>query len=194
MKKLLTAVVLTASFGAIKVNAQSLEIIPKAGISVSSQMIKDVNGEKFKVGFQGGVGFNISTGKGGFSVQPELNFLSKGMAIKGTGAKKEKFNLNYLEIPVLAKYSFGPVYVNAGPAIGLKLGESKAIKKEYGAIKKIDFGVQLGAGVALPAGPGKVIVDARYALGLSNISDVKGTEIKNRGFIASIGYAIPLGK
>lgn len=194
MKKVLAAVILTVGLGAAKVNAQSLEIIPKAGLSINNQAIKGFNGERSKVGFQGGVGFNILTGKGGFSVQPELNFISKGMALKGAGKKNEKYNLNYLEIPVLAKYSFGPVFVNAGPSLGLRLGENNKIKNEYGALKKIDFGVQFGAGVALPAGPGKFIIDARYSLGLSNISDVKGSEIKNRGFIASIGYAIPLGK
>ena len=43
-------------------------------------------------------------------------------------------------------------------------------------------------------GPGKLIVDGRYNLGLSNISDVKGENIKNRGFVFSLGYAIPIGK
>lgn len=36
----------------------------------------------------------------------------------------------------------------------------------------------MGLGAAISAGPGKLIVDGRYNLGLSNISDVKGENIK----------------
>ena len=194
MKKLLSAIVVAMTFGTLTANAQSVEIIPKVGINLSNQAIKDINGEKSKLGFQGGVGFNFATGKGGFSIQPELNFVNKGMAMKTTANKKENFNMSYLELPVLAKYSLGPIYVNAGPSVGLRVGQNKLVKNELGTTKKIDFGVQFGAGLALPAGPGKFIVDARYSLGLSNISNVNGTNIKNRGFMASIGYAIPLSK
>ncbi|MFV0529812.1 MAG: porin family protein [Flavobacteriales bacterium] len=189
MKKLVLAA--TLIMGAIGVNAQSLEIIPKAGINIASQAIKGASNEKSKVGFQGGVGLNILTGAGGFSVQPELNFVSKGTSFKTRG-KKENYNLNYLELPVLAKYSFGQVYVNAGPSIGFLLGQSDKSKVAIGEMKKIDFGIQMGAGVAIPAGPGKVIVDGRYNLGLSNISDVKSADIKNRGIMVSVGYAIAL--
>lgn len=49
----------------------------------------------------------------------------------------------------------------------------------------------MGAGLAIPVGLGKVILDARYVLGLTNISDVKGANIENRGVVISAGYAIP---
>lgn len=194
MKKLLAALAITFTAGIFNVQAQTVELIPKAGINLGKQAINQLTGEKSKLGFQGGLGFNIQAGNSGFSVQPEINFISKGVAFKTANNKKQNYNINYLEVPLLAKYSFGPVYVNAGPSLGLRLGESKLVNANYGELKKIDFGVQMGAGVAIPAGPGKFIIDGRYALGLRNISKVKGSEIKNRGLIASIGYAIPLGK
>ncbi|RZK93209.1 MAG: PorT family protein [Pedobacter sp.] len=187
MKKLILASVLFLAGTAVK--AQQVSLIPKAGINISKQAIQDIDGEKMKVGFQGGVGFNIATGKN-FSVQPELNYISKGTKFEA-GNINRKLNLNYLEIPVLAKYSFGPAYVNAGPSIGLLISKKDEVRQNYGTeLKKLDFGVQMGAGLALPLGIGKVIVDGRYALGLSELS--KNVNVKNRGIIASLGYSIPL--
>ncbi|UKB79582.1 porin family protein [Chryseobacterium sp. MEBOG07] len=168
-----------------------IELIPKAGINFANQSIKNVNGEKSKVSFQAGLGVNIQTGVKNFSIQPEVNFISKGTKFKNSFGN-ETYNFNYIEVPVLAKYSFGPVYVNAGPSIGFLMGKSDKIKAAYGKTKTIDFGVQMGAGIAIPAGPGKMIIDGRYNLGLSNISDEKGVDVKNRGFTVSLGYAIPL--
>lgn len=168
-----------------------IELIPKAGITIATQSIKNMDGEKSKTSFQAGLGVNIQTGLQNFSVQPEVNFISKGTRIKNHFGN-QTYNLNYIEIPVLAKYSFGPVYVNAGPSIGFLVGKSDKIKAAYGKTKTLDFGLQMGAGVAIPAGPGKLIVDGRYNLGLSNISDEKGVNVKNRGFAVSLGYAIPL--
>lgn len=168
-----------------------IELIPKAGITIATQSIKNMDGEKSKTSFQAGLGVNIQTGLQNFSVQPEVNFISKGTRIKNHFGN-QTYNFNYIEIPVLAKYSFGPVYVNAGPSIGFLVGKSDKIKAAYGKTKTLDFGLQMGAGVAIPGGPGKLIVDGRYNLGLSNISDEKGVNVKNRGFAVSLGYAIPL--
>lgn len=187
MKKIIAITAFMLFFVGIK--AQNVEIIPKAGINIATQSMK--GDKKAKVGFQGGVGINFLTGLSGFSVQPELNFISKGASFKTTSGR-EKLNLNYLELPVLAKYSFGPVYLNAGPSLGLRLGQGDKEKATYGAMKKLDFGLQMGGGVAIAAGLGKIILDARYVLGLTNISDVKGVNIKNRGVQVSVGYAIPL--
>lgn len=173
----------------IGVNAQNVEIIPKVGINIATQSIKGGD-EKAKVGFQGGVGVNFHTGLSGFSIQPELNFISKGTSLK-TSLGREHLNVNYLELPVLVKYSFGPVYLNVGPSLGLRLGQANKEKVAYGAMKKLDFGLQMGGGLAIPLGPGKVIIDARYVLGLTNTSAVKGANIKNRGIALSAGYAIP---
>lgn len=74
------------------------------------------------------------------------------------------------------------------------MGQSNKVKEALGKTKSVDFGLQMGLGAAISAGPGKLIVDGRYNLGLSNISDVKGENIKNRGFVFSLGYAIPIGK
>ncbi|BAP29479.1 uncharacterized protein CHSO_0442 [Chryseobacterium sp. StRB126] len=196
MKKFLaiTAIVLGLGVQAqttVPKKESGIELIPKVGINIANQSIKNVNDEKSKTSFQAGLGVNIQTGIKNFSVQPEVNFISKGTKFKNSFGS-ETYNFNYIEVPVLAKYSFGPVYVNAGPSIGFLMGKNEKVKATYGKTRSIDFGLQMGAGVAIPAGPGKVIVDGRYNLGLNNISDEKGLDVKNRGFAISLGYAIPL--
>lgn len=169
--------------------AQQIEIIPKVGVNISKQSINTISGEKMKVRFQGGVGVNIFTNVNNFSIQPELNYVGKGTKIKNANVKTD-LDLNYLELPVLAKYSFGLAYINAGPSIGLLLDKESKLVEDYGEkLKRIDFGVQMGAGVAIPLGMGKVVVDARYNLGLIDIAKV--SSVKNRGIMASVGYAIP---
>lgn len=189
MKKVLLASMLGIS--ALSLKAQTVELIPKAGINISKQAISSTNGEKSKVAFQGGLGLNIHTGSGGFSIQPEINYTGKGTKLELAGRNLD-VDLNYIEIPVLAKYSFGIAYVNAGPSIGLMTDKKSAFIQNYGSEpKRFEFGVQMGAGVAFPVGIGKLVVDGRYALGLSEIS--KTANIKNRGIVASLGYAVPLG-
>ena len=184
MKKLLLIAVLAVGF--VSANAQKVELIPKAGISINRQ---DISGKKTKVGFQGGMGVNITTGLKNFSVQPELNYVQKGTKIKGVDGKST-YKFNYLEVPVLAKYSFGPVYVDAGPSLGLRIARNDNAKT-FTDTKRLDFGVQGGLGVAVPAGPGKIVLDGRYDLGLTKVGEYNGDSGKNRGCTVSLGYAIP---
>lgn len=187
MKKLVLAAGLLVSVQLVK--AQDIQLIPKAGLSFSRQSISNMDGEKSKAGFTAGLGVNVGLKNSAFSIQPELNYVSAGTKIKNDN---NKYNLNYLELPILVKYSFGPVYINAGPSIGLTVGGMNKMETFYQAkVQKLNFGVQMGGGLAIPVGNGTVLVDARYALGLTDVSKGPAT-VKNRGFIATVGYAIPL--
>ncbi|MEL5901563.1 hypothetical protein AAEZ35_03840 [Elizabethkingia anophelis subsp. anophelis] len=77
MKKVLLAVAFTFGIGAISVSAQSIELIPKAGINVATQSIKSIGGEKSKVGFQAGLGVNIPVGTDGFLFSRNLTIYRK---------------------------------------------------------------------------------------------------------------------
>ena len=80
-------------------------IIPKAGASLSYFTNTDAQSDS-KFGFIVGVGFNLPLGEGAFSIQPELNFIQKGDKAEQDGTS-EKLTLNYIELPVLVKASFG---------------------------------------------------------------------------------------
>ncbi|HEY9046312.1 MAG TPA: porin family protein [Ohtaekwangia sp.] len=203
MKKLLLVVALIVAVSA----SYAQSIIPKAGLSLSKIHGNDASGTDSKAGLTLGVGFNLPLGEGAFSIQPELNYIQKGFKASEDGGTA-KLNLNYLELPVLVKASFGDVtkfYVNAGPSIAY--GLSGKVSYEEGNMKfsskvkfgdgdaedivyinnKIDLGVQFGGGVLIA---GKVMVDVRYGLGLTKLSD--DTEVKNGGFQFTVGLPISL--
>ncbi len=178
--------------------------------------------KKMRIGaaFGGFIEYSINDN---FAIQPEFLYTMKG--VKGEFEEEDPYTgetvkvkgtikLNYLEIPVLAKLSIPtqgsikPVFL-LGPALALKLsaktkGEAKGETiDESGSedissdVKDFDFGVVVGAGVDYElASGGKVTVDGRYTLGLTNVSDIEGAEedldAKNAVISVMIGYLFPL--
>ena len=224
MKKVLLSILAVV---AISISTQAqISIMPKFGVTMSNfslsnaveQALTDGDGSlKSRLGLTGGVALNIGLGEM-FSIQPELNFVQKGTKISYSGIDVEgNMILNYIELPVLAKVSFGSetvkAYVNAGPSLGLGLNGKLKVEGETADIKfgdgdednvlyldnNLDFGVQFGAGVGFGVGPGQLVIDARYGLGLSNLIDATDgatkddVKSKNRVLSFSVGYMIPFG-
>lgn len=206
MKKLLfvvaALVLVTSSY------AQT--VIPRVGVTLSTWGGDDAEAygdAKSKLGFTLGAGFNMPLGEGPISLQPELNFIKKGVKFEGEDWT-ETYSLSYLEVPVLVKATFGEAtkfYVNAGPSVGFGLGGK--LKWEEGdedgdedikfgdgddedvtyVEKKTDIGLQLGGGVILGD---KIIIDIRYGLGLTDLYE--DASVKNNGFQFTVGYPIKL--
>ena len=101
-----------------------------------------------------------------------------------------QINLNYINVPVLVQYMAGSGFrIETGPQAGfLVRAENKAsgTGTEVGPnYKNIDFSWAFGAGYKFASGFG---VDARYNLGLSDVSDVSTVETKNRAFQVGVFY------
>ena len=103
--------------------------------------------------------------------------------------------LNYLEVPMLARYrvfSVGgrPVHALGGGVLAFRLsakevfsgGESEDVKDSY---EPIDFGVSVGGEVALTR---HWLVDVRYVFGVANIYNIPGFEAKFRTWQVTVGY------
>jgi opacity protein-like surface antigen len=122
---------------------------------------------------------------------------------------KIKTNLFYLDIPLTAKASFdlgdAKVFGLFGPYIGMGLtGQSKTVTTidgktekekedvEWGSekgksdLKRLDFGLTIGAGVEIDL----FQIGLGYNLGLANISPYNdgGMKINNRVIGLSVGY------
>jgi opacity protein-like surface antigen len=142
------------------------------------------------------------------SFQPELSFLQRGHrdSENEMGFRYESsMTLNYLEIPLLVRYSFptnGKISpaITAGPTVGFLLGMS-AWEKLNGVKEEIDysefyrttsFGIVLGAGVEYALPLGKVMFDIRYDLGLSNLidGDFDDYSEKSRALLFAIGFGL----
>jgi hypothetical protein len=196
---------------ALSAQAQ-VSLIPRAGITLSTISYgNEPNDQEAKIGFVGGAGLEIGIIENFFSVQPELLFIQKGEDFDTRGVET-KATLNYLELPVLAKVSFGSHaikgYLNAGPSLamgltgrqkveggeqsgetGIRFGDASSDGRRY-VDNRFDFGLQFGGGVGIGLGPGSVIADVRYGLGLTDLND--DNRSKNRVFAFTMGYSIPL--
>jgi hypothetical protein len=159
-----------------------------------------------------------------FALQPELHYLQKGAALESTTLGEDNFSVdmkvNYLELPVLAKFLIGEQHLKAdifaGPSLGYALDgkytfniggieSSEDIKfdNDYDANgekdNRIDFSAVFGAGLQLGLGKGSLLLDGRYSLDFTDFTKFENGEpagydpTYNRGVAFTLGYMLPLG-
>lgn len=161
-----------------------------------------------------------------FAFQTELNFLKKGFTTKANLDNTELFGINlpvggraetkfsYVEVPLLAKYSFGntdgfQAYLTAGPTFGYATSgriDTKArvlVDFDLGSTNinldninynRFEVGATAGAGVSYATSFGKFFADARYSQGFTELYDfpLVDEKIKNKGFGVNVGFMVPL--
>ena len=169
MKKLLLFTVI-AVFG-FTVNSQSVTFGVKAGVNFSNWGgDADTDGI---VGFYAGGLADITISEA-FHVQPELLYSGEG---------GEDAEISFLRIPVMAKYYvINGLSIQAGPNFGFKVGADDFVDD---FTKGFDVGLGLGAGYELANG---LMFDARYNIGLTDISDYDDGELKTGYFQFGLGY------
>lgn len=124
-------------------------------------------------------------------LQPEILYSMKGS--EGTAKPEDgdivldtKADLNYIEIPLLAKITvpamedLKPVVI-IGPSMAFNLSADYEWKAEEGShtmkvvgdlsdvVGSFDFGLVIGGGFEVPMGPGAITFDARYYMGLTKV-------------------------
>jgi hypothetical protein len=128
-------------------------------------------------------------------LQPEVLYTSKGAALDLQGIDS-RLVLDYLEVPVLARWALGTrMYVAAGPAVAWRLKATSRTKFSGAteeidvadSVKRYDAGVTGAVGVRF----GRFVVDGRYTHGLLDIdTDASdGVSVRNRAFTISAGIA-----
>ncbi|CAH0336514.1 hypothetical protein FVB9288_02219 [Flavobacterium sp. CECT 9288] len=200
MKKIILTVAAVFAFGFA--NAQETKFGVKGGLNLAN-ISGDVEDNSSKIGFNVG-GFVEIKVSDKFSVQPELLFSTQGTKFEesGSGFSAEvKYNLSYLNIPVMAKYYAADKFsLEFGPQIGF-LTSAKAdftatesgvtesgkedVKDDF---ESIDFGLNFGAGYDLTE---KLSLGLRYNLGLSNIGKFEAgddSKLNNSVLSLSFGY------
>ena len=160
----------------------------KAGANLAN-LTGDVEDTKMKFGFNAGAVAKISVSEA-FSVQPELVFSTQGSKFDGGGDAALKFN--YINLPILAQYNTSGFVIETGPQFGFLMSakfddgdDDVDIKDE---LKGLDISWAIGAAYLTESGFG---VNARFNLGLSNISDSDEGKIKNS--VIQIGVFYLLG-
>lgn len=151
----------------------------KGGLNLSNLYIDDVEDENVRAGFHAGIYTQLLLAPG-FAIQPELLYATKGAkadynlaGIQG----ESKFNLNYIDLPVLLTFKLGDAAdIHIGPYISYLLGVNTSTDGDLGSSRteldrddyeKWDYG--LAGGLALNFNP--VTIGVRYNYGLNEIAD-----------------------
>ena len=105
-----------------------------------------------------------------FFIQPELLFSAQGTKVDGPVGNDTDIKLNYLNIPVLAKYYIvdKKFSVEAGPQLGVLLSAKADSQNIKDFTRSADLGFNLGAGYNFTD---NLSVGLRYTIGLSPLSD-----------------------
>jgi hypothetical protein len=124
---------------------------------------------------------------GPLAIQPEVQYSVAGGRLKSAFTNYDS-KLQYLTVPILAKLTLGPVFVEAGPQFGVLLTADQSGRMQVGlapdgtpaygnesrpatgSFKRGDFSVVGGAGLKLA---GNFSLGGRLVAGLNDINDVK---------------------
>jgi hypothetical protein len=213
-----TIVIVCAALSAVPAEGGPLSFGLKAGLDLSS--ITETpeawsEAKSFKPGLTAGA-VMIYAWDNGFGLQPELLYAQKGVSAslyEGLVDVGLDLNLSYIEIPLLAVYTF-PLegkfkpYVQAGPSVAFTL--SSELVAEVGILSGgvdfsslthvTDWGIVLGGGFGIETGSGTITFDARYTRGFTNVilsgdfeidgstQTIEGDDFKNHGMAFLIGY------
>lgn len=151
----------------------------KGGLSISNLYVDDVNDENARVGFNGGFYGQILSSDV-FAIQPEVLFSTKGSENEFGGRlfdQTVRFNLNYIDVPVLAVFKLGEsaeihlggygsflISANTKYEGDIVNGTDELDRDEF---KSYDAG--LVGGFGLNFGPAQI--GTRYNYGLVKIAD-----------------------
>lgn len=151
-----------------------------------------------------------------FALQLEVWYVEKGSGASLPAESADgDFELSYLEIPLLAqvRVPLGPdsrvtPRLFAGPSVALELDcgvsliiDGDVVNWDCDApnieVERKTTAVDLvfGAGIDIQAGPGAILLDAMYDLGLTNLNDnpeAPDDTIKSKAWLLSLGYLVPV--
>lgn len=187
MKKFIVVTVALLAIGTASF-AQGFGWGVKAGLNVSGMSNTDLNA---KTGLTAGV-FADYRFNDWFGASAEILFSREGGKITDHDAKFINKS-NYLNIPIMAKfYVLDQLAFNIGIQPGVFLS-AKAKEKENGEESTNSIGKSYKSGdFAFPVGVsyeffGKLILDARYNIGVVNVVH-DNSKIHNNAFALTVGY------
>lgn len=164
------------------------------------------NPAEYKPGFAAGIGIELFSAKN-LSLEIDGLYLQKGCRFDFSDAlydRKMDFSLNVLSFPVLLKFKIFPKsspYVLAGGELSVVLshksravlqGSEEPYQDQRERVKAIDLALVLGAGFEMALKPVSFFIEARYHLGIQDISKDKMyfSSLKTRAVTLLLGLKI----
>ncbi|MFO7446085.1 MAG: porin family protein [Ignavibacteriaceae bacterium] len=168
--------------------------------------------EKVRVESTVGIFANIPMYRS-FSLQIQGMYIRKGSDLGITGFNEDiKTSAEYLEFPILARYTFGAAqdvikpYYFIGPSVGFLLKARQTasfIPKEYeddveDDSKSYEISVCVGGGFQILLDKVSLYAQLKYMHGLTNVDDVeeagdRSESIYSRGISYTLGISLPIG-
>jgi Outer membrane protein beta-barrel domain len=176
--------------------AQGFGVGAKGGTNIATEEIKGDDGGPSLDWRVGGVAGAFVT----LPLLPWVGLQAEGLyAMKGARLNfqgiESSIHLDYVEVPVLVRVRFAHRYYAAGgPSMAFAV--RARTRTSFGGVteevdvmdqlKRFDFGVAMGGGVEF----GKLVVDGRYTLGLTDIDKDKTdtSTTKNRAISVTAGF------
>lgn len=156
----------------------------KGGVNLSNLIIDEPHDRHTRFGFHVGVYGQLFANEG-FAIQPEINYSTKGSEVSsnfGIIDHETKFNLHYIDVPVLAVFKLGEaVEIHAGPYWAYLVGVNIDTDGDLGDgfreldrdnFDKWDYGLVGGIGFNFS----NVQLGARYNYGLNDIARSAGAK------------------
>lgn len=198
---------IAALFAVTISSAQEVRLGIKGGVNFSTLSGDNLGDIKSLTGFHIGGLVEIPLAEQ-FSIQPEVLYTAQGSKYSEKGQELGvsysydfKQKLDYIQVPVMAKYYvIDGLSIEAGPQIaflasskldyeGTLGGISVSGDEDLDNVSNIDFSIGAGASYRLPMG---LFFTARYNFGLSNVNDSSNSDnqkIHNRVAQLSVGYS-----
>lgn len=156
----------------------------KAGVNFAELFGDDAIPESDrKVGYSFGAYASFKLTKS-FKLQPEVIWSLQGEKSE----KKGRYDISYINIPLMCKWTEGRIYTELGPQMGLlTINTSKSVPDSIRLenFESFDFSVNVGFGYEVFE---DWIVGFRYCQGLTNI--VSGRDLKNSVIYLGISYRV----
>ena len=177
----------------------------KGGANISNLYVDNVNDENARIGFHVGVYGQLLSSRV-FAIQPEINYSTKGTRIESSFLgidQTTKFNLNYIDVPVLAVFKLGDSFeIHAGPywsyLVGANISSDGDLGEDFRDVDRNnfenwDFGVAGGIGFNFSGGQ----LGLRYNYGLREIAKSDGARAllgDSKNSVGQVYVALNLGK
>lgn len=195
-------ILLAFVFASLTAAAQeNVSIGPVAGLSLAN-FRGDVSETNWKPGLTIGGFYNYSS-RTGFGFTGQLLFTQLGAQ---TQNKNAEVNLNYIQVPLLATFYFGRYGNPVRPKIflGPSLHFLTSARNQNGdningdvnnrVYTPFDLGLTFGGGVNFELSPKIWLnLDARYNLGLLDVTRATNVSVFNNNFAFMAGLSFPLG-
>lgn len=210
MKKMSILAIVAISIMASS-HAQEFKVGARAGVNLSSISGDGTENVGGLTAFHAGLVMEIQYSDK-FSFQPEILYSGQGYENEFsktttgiTRSLKETVNLDYVSVPLLAKYFVAKGFsIEAGPQLAYLISAkreyvetvsggfnaSESGSEDYkDSTQSFDYGAAFGVSYQIGSG---TIMSARYYLGLANIEDIKGSDFKRQNNMIQISVGFML--